>query len=269
MASTPPGSKTGNTTNWSGVPRPRTLSERAFEHFIHFLILYSIAMLFIEVEYVQSSDSLRGPIFFLWSERVVAVIFTAEYLLNWYRARDWHYPLTVPAIVDAIAIVPFWFGFFVPQEQLAWIRTLRVLRLLRFFIYDRDMARYVRALRRSWSLASAALKVMGVLVLTYMFAIYQTEQPAQPEKFTNLSATFYFVITTLTTVGYGDLSPVTLPGRVLTVLMMFAGGIVLASFFAVITTGFVNEMMDEQSLQTAVTEEPAEHHEPVTNTKSG
>jgi voltage-gated potassium channel len=182
----------------------------------------------------------------LWSERFVAAVFTIEYLWRWHRSRRVWYPLTLPAAVDLIAVAPFWLGFFVQPEWLRWVRALRILRLFRLFYYDPDMRTYARAMRRAWPYAKSAIKVMAVLLLTYIAIMYEMERPAQPEKFASLRDTWYFAVTTLMTVGYGDVTPVTVGGRMVTTVVMILGGAVVASFFAVITTAFVNEILGSE-----------------------
>jgi voltage-gated potassium channel len=100
-------------------------------------ILYSLATYIIEIQFVGSEHSRQGPSFFLWSERTVAVLFTLEYGLRWLSARDRRrYPLTALAIVDLLAILPFYIGFLVDLRVLRLIRTLRLLRLLKLYRYN-------------------------------------------------------------------------------------------------------------------------------------
>jgi voltage-gated potassium channel len=225
---------------------PVTETERFFSAAIRVLILYSVAMYLLEVEVFHSPHSRAGHPFFLWSERFVAAVFTIEYLWRWHRSRRARYPLTLPAAVDLIAVAPFWLGFFVQPEWLRWVRALRILRLFRLFYYDPDMRTYARAMRRAWPYAKSAIKVMAVLLLTYIAIMYEMERPAQPEKFASLRDTWYFAVTTLMTVGYGDVTPVTVGGRMVTTVVMILGGAVVASFFAVITTAFVNEILGSE-----------------------
>jgi len=206
-------------------------------------------MYFLEIEVYHSPHSRAGPPFFLWSERVVAAIFTIEYFVRWVRSRSLRYPLTPVAILDLAVVLPFWVGFFVQPMWLAWVRSLRILRLLRFFYHDPEMGLYCRVLARSWPYARAAVKVVGVLLLTYVGAIYQMEHVAQPERFGSLRDTLYFAIMTLSTVGYGDVSPITVGGRMLSIAFVLFGGIVLSSIFAVVTTSFVNEMLTNRDQQ--------------------
>lgn len=105
------------------------------------LVWYSVVMLALECHFYPNMDSSDGSYLFLWSERIVAMIFTVEYLVRWYRNRGrGYYPITAFGIVDLIAIVPFWIGFLpVVDPYLGIVRTLRVLRMLKFFRYSRDL----------------------------------------------------------------------------------------------------------------------------------
>jgi voltage-gated potassium channel len=216
---------------------------RLFSLAMRGLILYSVVTYFIEIEVVHSANSRVGPPFFLWSERAVAAIFTLEYLLRWRHSRSRTFPLTPAALLDLGVVLPFWIGFYVHPSWLGWVRSLRVLRLFRFFYHDPEMAAYVRVLTRAWPYARAAVKVLGVVVLTYVAAIYQMEHTAQPGRFGSLRDTLYFAVITLTTVGFGDIAPVTTGGRMITIAFVLVGGVILASIFAVVTTSFVNEML--------------------------
>src|SRR5262245_49852229 len=100
-----------------------TPKQRYCELFIVALILYSVITHFIEIEYVRSDASFG---FWLWSERVVAAIFTVEYVIRWRASRSWLYPFRPMAIVDLVAVLPFYIGFFVDLRSLRLIRLLRV-----------------------------------------------------------------------------------------------------------------------------------------------
>src|SRR2546421_4367292 len=109
------------------TPTHRDL-RRLLELFVQVLIFYSLLMYFLELEFTISERSVG---FWLWSERIVATLFTIEYITRWVVSRSWLYPLRPMALVDLVAILPFYVGFFVDLRSLRLVRTLRVLRLFK------------------------------------------------------------------------------------------------------------------------------------------
>src|SRR2546428_563915 len=124
---------------------------RRLELLIQALILYSIATHFVEVEIVRSE---RSTGFWLWSERVVATLFTIEYLVRWGLSRSWLYPFRPMAIVDFLAVLPFYVGFLVDLRSLRLIRTLRVLRLFKLYRYNTALQNIGSAFHRARNQAS-------------------------------------------------------------------------------------------------------------------
>lgn len=217
---------------------------KKIDFYLKFIVILSTVFYLIELS-TGSVDSHHSHPIFLWIERIIAIIFTIEYALRWSNdATDhlgWHYPHSPLGLIDLVSILPFWCGFFVPIEWLHFIRTLRIFRLLKFFRYSRSLQLVALAFFR----AGPALKPLCfsqlVISLFCTVAIFEVESIAQPDKFTNLFDAAYFTMVTVATVGYGDLSPITVVGRLiaiftfLTALAVFAGilGVLGSSFFKV------------------------------------
>jgi len=199
------------------------------DRFLKFLILYSVGMYLFEM-ISGTQNSLEGHVFFLWSERIVAAIFTLEIFWRMQKERG-AYIWSVMYWIDVLAIFPFWLGFGAPVKWLGIVRTLRVLRLLKFFRYSRGL----QLVALGFYKAGAQLKYLAFPVLVAVIfstvAMYEAEHLAQPESFSNLFKTFWFTMVTVTTVGYGDMSPITIPGQMiamvtfLVVLSLFAGAL--------------------------------------------
>jgi voltage-gated potassium channel len=209
------------------------------ELFIQGLIFYSIATYFIEIELTGTEHS-QG--FWLWSERVVAGVFTLEYLIRWAASRSWLYPLRPMAIVDLLAILPFYVGFFVDLRSLRLIRTLRILRLFKLYRHSRALHNLTGAFERiRYEFAVIGL---GVLVILWVSSvtIYEFEREAQPEVFGRLSDAGWYVLCTVTTVGYGDKVPVTPGGKVVAGLTMIAGLALFGTFMSLIGGAFLEEV---------------------------
>ena len=237
-----------------------TLLPAAVEWFLRALIVYSVAMYFMEIEYAQTANSREGWLFWLWSERVVASVFTVEYFVRWWVAtRDpnwgskswWEYPRSIVGVFDLIAIAPFWLGFFVPVSWLGLVRTLRVLRLLKLYRYSRGMRAFIRGLWLSRRLLAGMGVVVVTLVLFCAAAMYQIEGAAQPDKFGVMSNCIWYVIVSLSTVGYGDLAPVTTAGKAFASLMLVVGLGAAASFIGIVGATVLDQLQTAEKRRAA------------------
>lgn len=212
---------------------------RVAEVLVLALIVYSILAQFAELEFTDTEHSVG---FFLWSERVVAALFTVEYIARWAGSRSLFYPFRPLAIVDLVAILPFYIGFLVDLRALRLVRALRVLRLFKLYRYTGALRNLVNAFNR----IRYEFAVIGFAVLTLAWmstvAIYELEKPAQPEAFAKLSDAAWYTVVTLTTVGYGDKVPVTTAGRIVASMTMLAGLGLFGTFISLIGGAFLEEL---------------------------
>lgn len=125
------------------------------------------------------------------------------------------------------------------------MRTLRILRLFKFFRYSRSLQLLAVAFYRARSHLKALGFAVLVLVLFSHAAIYECERAAQPEKFTTAFDAIWFSCVSITTVGYGDIFPVTVIGRIVTMLTFVAGIMIFGTFAAVMNSSFA-EMLEEE-----------------------
>ncbi len=229
------------------------LPSKWVEEFFKVLIVYSIGMYVVEELVTGTEHSKEGWPGFLWSERIVAVLLTAEYLLRWSHAGNkLRYPFSFMAIVDFMAVVPFYIGFFVGDETLHLIRTLRVLRLLKFYRYSAGL----QLLAIGFYRAREELKALGfatlVLVLVSQAAIYECERSVQSDKFESLDDAFWFTCVTVTTVGYGDLSPQSTAGRLVSIITFVTGITLFGTFTAVMGSAFASVLREQIAMLDAV-----------------
>lgn len=215
----------------------RTLLTRIYSTFIQFLIIYSVVTYLVEVEYYHTTNSKAGPLFFLWSERVVATIFTLEYLVNWwYAKRRALYPFTGHAIIDLLSIVPFWIGFYVASPTLQLIRTLRVLRLLKLYHHNEAMRLMVECLIKARHQLLAVMQVVLVVLLLGAVVMREVEGPVQPDKFGSVANSAWYVFITLSTIGYGDAFPITPLGKVVASFIILIGLGIMGTFIGIFST---------------------------------
>ncbi len=190
----------------------------------------------------------------LWLELVSVFIFTIEYALRVWscvedRRHDYRHPvrgrlryaLTPLAIVDLLSFLPFYLAFLLPID----LRILRLFRLIRLL----KITRYSPALRSLGAVfRSEARSIMGALLLMCMAvllassAMYVLEREAQPEVFGSIPAALWWGVVTMTTVGYGDVTPITTPGKMLGALVTIFGIGIFALPTAILAAGFAREL---------------------------
>ncbi|WP_227814944.1 ion transporter [Nitrogeniibacter aestuarii] len=191
-------------------------------------------------------------------------VFSLEYVVRLALTRPWRkYAFSFFGVVDLVAILPFYLSLGVGTESVRALRLLRLFRMLKLMRYNTAMLRFYRAL----CLAREELTLFGTaaLILLYLsgVGVYQFEHAVQPEVFRSVFDGLWWALCTLTTVGYGDLYPVTIGGRIFTFVIPVIGLGVIA-----VPTGLVasamsearhqieREMDAEARQQTLVAEEP-------------
>lgn len=149
--------------------------------------------------------------------------FTSEFLVRlWFSRPRWSYLFSFFGMVDAIAIIPFYLGlFFALGIDLLPIRALCLLKLGR--IYGRSLRIFKRAFFIIKNELILFASTMFILLFLSAVGIYYFEHQAQPEAFTSVFESLWWAIVTLTTVGYGDVVPITTGGRIFTFFVLLIG----------------------------------------------
>lgn len=171
-----------------------------------------------------------------WTFELVSVaIFSVEYALRLWciveapryrgiaplRARL-RYMVSPVALVDLLAILPFYLSFLF-QVDLRFLRVLRLLRLLKLGHYFPGLDVFLYVLRVQLPALAAASLVMVVLILFSACLMFMLESTAQPDAFGTVGAAIWWAVVTLTTVGYGDVTPITTLGKMLGTVIMLLG----------------------------------------------
>lgn len=233
------------------VGRGESVASRLFDHVIVTLILLNILTFCLET--VPEIDAEWGTWLRTFDIFSVA-IFTVEYLLRLWTAVEvpmlsrlppWRARLRFARrpmlLIDLLAILPFYLGSAMGVD----LRALRAFRLLRFLKLTRyspaihTLLRVISNERRS--LAGAFVLLLGALLI-FSTGIYYIEGSVQPDKFGSIPDSAYWAMTTLTTVGYGDVTPVTPLGKIWASITMLCGLCILALPVAIIATGFSTEV---------------------------
>ncbi len=156
-------------------------------------------------------------------ENFVILVFTGEYILRiWVAKRPLSYIFSFYGLVDLVAILPFWLGL-ADMRILRTLRFLRLVRLLKLMRYSHALDRFGRALMIVREEIIVFFALTGLLIFLSAAGIWHFEHEAQPEKFASVFHSLWWAVVTLTTVGYGDVFPVTIGGRVFTALILLLG----------------------------------------------
>ncbi|MFP4103688.1 ion transporter [Coleofasciculus sp.] len=153
-------------------------------------------------------------------DRIILIIFVAEYLLRfWVADSKVNFFFSPVSLIDLIAIVPFFLGVTDIRFILIfrWFRILRLIRFLTLKIY------VFRIGNQDSIILARILFTLFTIIFVYSGLIYQVEHGINPQKFKTFLDAFYFAVVTMTTVGFGDLTPISEGGRLLTVLMILTG----------------------------------------------
>lgn len=194
---------------------------KIFDYFIQFIIIVSLISFVIETlpNLSYSIESILAKI-----EVFCVFIFTIEYILRIFTAKKpLKYILSFYGIIDLLAILPFY------TKTIYDLRSLRIFRIFRIF-RTLKLIRYNRALNR-FHIATKIVKEEIILffILTMIFifisssGIYFFENDAQPEIFKSVLHSVWWAVVTLTTVGYGDVYPITIGGKIFTFFVLLIG----------------------------------------------
>lgn len=210
-----------------------SVAGRRFDFVLQIVIFISLAGLTLESLAGLPDRAYR----LFWAVEVICItLFTVEYFLRVLSAPSaLRYIFSFWGIIDFLAVFPY---YFFANSQ--WVRALRFLRIFRLLRRSRALARFAEAFLE----ARSELLVFGTTAFIMLFiaaaGIYQFEHEAQPEAFSSIPAALWWAIVTLTTVGYGDVYPVTTMGRIFTGLIMIIGLGVVAGLTGVVASALTH-----------------------------
>jgi voltage-gated potassium channel len=245
-------------TTWSRI-RVRTASvldvsepgdrlSRLFDYLLIGLILLNFLAVILEsVVSIRAEWALEFRAFEIFS----VAIFTVEYVARVWSIVDskWRSEYRHPvkgrlrfmvspmAIVDLLAVAPFWLSMIFPVD-LRFLRVLRLLRVLKLTRYSAAMNLLFDVVREKMAILAAALFIVFILVIVAASLTYLAEHEAQPQAFANIPQAIWWAVVTVTTVGYGDVVPITPMGKFFGSVLGFIGVGMVALPAGILASGF-------------------------------
>jgi voltage-gated potassium channel len=229
---------------------------RAFNLFIVVLILLNILAMILQS--VETIDKLvpRG---FLWFEYFSVAVFSVEYLLRmWSCVEDSRYrrpvlgrlrfALTPLALVDLSAVLPFYLSIHADLRvmrifrMVRMMRVMRVMRVAKLGRYSESLQMLLRVVRSRWEQLLSSVLILMILAVVSATLMFYAETEAQHDKFPSIPAAMWWAVATLTTIGYGDVYPVTVVGKFMASIIAVLGIGMFALPTGILGSGFVEEL---------------------------
>lgn len=192
-----------------------------FDHVIQFLIIISILSFSIGTlpDLTNQTTELLHLI-----ETVTVIIFSVEYGLRVFAATNrWRYIFSFYGLIDLLAILPFYLNGLLDLRFIRIFRIFRLFRVLKLLRYNAAMNRFHMAFKIVKEEIILFLIVSVILIFLTSAGIYFFEHEAQPEVFKSVFHSTWWSMVTLTTVGYGDVYPITLGGKIFTFFVLMIG----------------------------------------------
>lgn len=217
---------------------------RIFDIFL--LLLIVLSTFIVMMESVRIFDAKLHKVFVI-VEIVITAVFTVEYILRVMTIKNKKdYIFSFFGIIDFLAILPFYLSLFIPITKyfliIRMLRMLRIFRILNLMDFMNDGYFIVRALRNSSRkiyIFLLFLMIFSVIVGSMMFMV-----EGHREGFESIPQSVYWAVVTVTTVGYGDVSPGTPLGKFLSVLLMLAGYSIIAVPTGIVTAEMRNKRQE-------------------------
>ena len=212
---------------------------------------------------LETVDSLRQAYagLFWWVETVSVTLFAIEYSLRFWsvgasaaergitplKARL-SYMFSPTGIIDLVAILPSLLPLLFGSIDLRWLRILRLARLFKFSHYTSALEDLISSVRRERQAFVATIYLLFLALMISSTLIYVLEHDLQPDYFGSIPESMWWSFVTLTTVGYGDVVPISAAGRAVAAMTALMGVCVVALLTGIVATGFSKQMTLKQSV---------------------
>lgn len=197
------------------------IDKPAMSWFITVLIVYSVICFSLEtLPTIQESTR----IFLFYSEVFVVGVFTVEYFYRIYLAENrLKFIFSFYGIIDLLAILPFYLATAIDLRSLRLLRMLRLFKILKLMRYSQAIKRFAKAMYSAKEELIVFTFTSFVMFYLAAVGIYHFEHEAQPEVYKSIFDCLWWAVATLTTVGYGDIYPITTGGRIFTLVVLMIG----------------------------------------------
>jgi len=221
-----------------------TTAGKAFDLFIQFLIVLSLVSFCIETlpNLGKNTKWILNT-----TEVIIVAIFTLEYLLRLFVAdKKLKFVFSFYALIDLIAILPFYVARGIDLRSIRVFRLFRLIRAFKIFRYSKAIQRFKNAFLEVKEELILFLVATGFLLFIAAVGIYYFENPAQPEQFKSIFHCLWWAVATLTTVGYGDIYPITAGGKIFTSFIVIIGLGIIAVPTGLIASALTKTLKDEE-----------------------
>lgn len=245
---------------------------KSFNYFLMVLIILSVGEMALETD-----DEIFVPYrtYFNIFDFFTVMVFSVEYFIRIFTAHlnpdnkgktRWEsirsYIFSFAGMIDLVSILPFYFNF----TNLD-LRVLRMLRLMRFFRvfkitrYNDSMKLVVDVIKDKSSEIGVIMGLIVIIMIISSFIMFYAEHDTQPEAFPNVLGCLWWAVVTMTTIGYGDVYPITLIGKIVGSIMALLGIGLVAMPTGIISAGFLEKVNEKKEKKLAIAEEKRKNEE--------
>jgi len=203
------------------LDNPESKKGKIFNLFIQAMILLSLISFSIET-LPKLSDNTKVILNYI--EIITVIIFTIEYLLRIITAeKKASFIFSFYGIIDLLAILPFYIASGIDLRSIRIIRLLRLFRMFKLIRYNKAINHF----KNAFNMIRHELLIYFILTIFLIYiasvGIYYFENPVQPQVFYSIFHSMWWAVATLTTVGYGDVYPITVGGKIFTFIILMLG----------------------------------------------
>lgn len=170
----------------------------------------------------------------------------SKYVSAFRRRLD--YMISFNGVIDLLAILPSLISFMVAAPDMRWLRVMRVMRLLKLSNYSRALEDFISAIRGQKRSFLAAMYLFCILLFAASALIYIAEQPSQPDVFSSIPDSLWWAFITITTVGYGDVTPITPLGKIIAAFTAMLGIFTLALLTGLVANSFAQQIIRREMI---------------------
>jgi voltage-gated potassium channel len=225
------------------IEKSDTVPGKAFDLFIQSLIILSLISFSIETLPDLSENTKR---ILKITETITVIIFSVEYLLRLFVAdKKLKFVFSFYGLIDLFAILPFYIARGIDLRSIRVFRLFRLFRVFKIFRYSNAINRFKNAFMKVKEELIIFLIATGFLLFIASVGIYYFENTAQPEQFKSVFHCLWWAVATLCTVGYGDIYPITVGGKIFTSIIIIIGIGIIAVPTGLLASALTETIKDE------------------------